>query len=265
MKLFETLAIKIGSLYEYYKPHYNDEDKTPGGSVKDWFKAMKVEPKDLEDAYKAAMQLPSFKKLEKDFRAITNDKLKKNGTFQFANIESGMTYSVYGNGVIRQERSKRGGMNHYITRLKAPKPALVHGSPMKSLVKIYDNAFKELASKGLHESEGLYEKYGRSWAILPATMSLYNRRTVDIITAASHWDDEWIYVCKNKEGRICFLGSSGPGIAKVGETHDTHHDQTGASKGPYKVINIVHIKKGEIVSKENEEGLNVKASLAVFK
>lgn len=160
MKLLETLAIELGTLNEYYKPHYNDVDKTPGGSVKDWFKAMKVEPKDVE---------------------------------------------------------------------------------------------------------GLYEKFGRSWAILPATMALYNRRTVDILTAASHWDDEWIYVCKNKEGRICFLGSSGPGIAKVGETHETHHDQTGASKGPYKVINIVHIKKGEIVSKENEEGLNVKASLAVFK
>lgn len=32
------------------------------------------------------------------------------------------------------------------------------------------------------------ERYSaRDWVILPATMALYNRRTVDIITAASEW------------------------------------------------------------------------------
>ena len=155
MKLFETLSIELSTLNEYYKPHYNEVDKTPGGSVKDWFKAMKVEPKDVEEAYKAAQQLASFKKLAKDFRAISNAKLAANGTFQFANLKTKKLYSVYGNGVIRQENSDRRGINHYITRLKAPKPALVHGSPVKSLVKIYDNAFKELDAKNLGHGDEL--------------------------------------------------------------------------------------------------------------
>ena len=111
---------------------------------------MKVTPEDVKAAYEEAMKLPSFAELKKVFRATTNATLMKNGTFQFHNLKSKKTYSVYGNGVIRQEKSTgRSSVNHYITRLKAPKPALVHGNPVKSLVKIYDNAFKELASKKL--------------------------------------------------------------------------------------------------------------------
>jgi hypothetical protein len=164
MKLFETLSIELDTLNEYYKPHYNEVDKTPGGSVKDWFKAMKVEPKDVEEAMKLARELPSYKKLAGMFKVIQNERMNKNGTFTFETDEKSESaghwkhpqgqpfarYIVYGNGVIRREgttghRNESG--KGWITRLKAPKPALVHGSPVKSLVKIYDNAFKELAAK----------------------------------------------------------------------------------------------------------------------
>ena len=111
----------------------------------------------------------------------------------------------------------------------------------------------------------------RAWVILPATMALYGKKVVDIITAASTWDESvTIYVCSKTESsgkeRILFVSSAGGGVgAKVGESYDTIHDQTGASKGRYKVLNIVHIKDGKITSKENDVGINSKASLSVFK
>lgn len=111
-------------------------------------------------------------------------------------------------------------------------------------------------------------RYGnRGWVILPATMSLYNRRTVDIITAASTWDSSTIYVCtKAGESRLLFVASSGRfNGCPVGSSHEVYHDQTQAFKGVYTIVNIVEIKDGEIVAKENEIGLNAKASLSVFK
>lgn len=99
-------------------------------------------------------------------------------------------------------------------------------------------------------------------------MSLYNKRTVDIITAASAWDDETILVCKNEQGKTKFVGTSGSFEEYeklVGTSHMTHHDQTMASKGKYAVVNVVHIEKGEIKKKVNDVGLKEKASLSVFK
>lgn len=120
-------------------------------------------------------------------------------------------------------------------------------------------------------NELLFEGYKGDWAILPATMELYNKRTVDIITAASTWDDAAILVCKNEKDRTCFV-SSADGTSsfkyykgEVGKSFSTYHDQTGGSKGRYTVKNVVHIKNGEIVDKVNDEGIKEKASLAVFK
>lgn len=153
MKLFETLTLdSLSSILEVYKPHYQELRKTPGGSVKDWFKAMGVEDEHVKAAMDEARQLDSYKKLASMFTVkFGGALLNKNGTFSFRSANNN-SYSVYGNGVIRQEGPRRGYANHFITKLKAPKPALVHGSPVKSLVKIYDNAFKELASKKLRES-----------------------------------------------------------------------------------------------------------------
>jgi tRNA G10 N-methylase Trm11 len=144
MKLHETLIMEV------MKPHYDPVLKTAGGPVKEWLKKMGVEPEHIVDAMEEAKKLPSYKKLLDKFSNSSSEKLDKNGTFTFAGDT--MKYSVYANGVIRQERNKeRGSYNHYITKLAAPKPALVHGSPVKSLIKIYDNAFKALGSKKLSD------------------------------------------------------------------------------------------------------------------
>lgn len=123
-------------------------------------------------------------------------------------------------------------------------------------------------------ANSLSEAYGRGWAILPATVALYNKKVVDITTAASEWaSDKYptsILVChKNENGRdrMLFLSSSGDcrNQYKVGQSSETYHDQTGASKGVYTVLNIVVFQSGEMIYKANEQGLNKKASVAVFK
>jgi hypothetical protein len=108
------------------------------------------------------------------------------------------------------------------------------------------------------------------WSILPATMALYNRRTVDIITAASEWKDHdtTILVCKKGE-RTCFVSSSSDSYdyyAKdIGKSFTTMHDQSMVSKGTYKLVNVVVLKGGKILKQANDIGINEKASLSVFK
>ena len=120
-------------------------------------------------------------------------------------------------------------------------------------------------------NELLNEGFKGDWAILPATMDLYGKRTVDIVTAASSWEDTVILVCKNEKDRTCFVSSAG-GMSSykhykddIGKTFLAYHDQTGGSKGYYTVKNVVRIKDGEIKDQVNDAGIKEKASLAVFK
>lgn len=110
------------------------------------------------------------------------------------------------------------------------------------------------------------------WFILPSTMSLYKKRTVDLTTANSHWSDGCILVCKTSvyrgEDRFAFVHASGAFEQHenaVGKTFTAYHDQTGVLKGPYKVLNVVSFKDKQIESQVNDIGLAVKASLAVLK
>jgi hypothetical protein len=120
----------------------------------------------------------------------------------------------------------------------------------------------------------LEEAYGRGWAILPATVALYGKKVVDITTAASEWaSDKYpttILVCHKSENgrdRTLFLASSGDCRTqyKVGQSSETFHDQTRASKGIYTILNIVVFQGGEVIYKANDQGMTGKASVAVFK
>jgi hypothetical protein len=117
------------------------------------------------------------------------------------------------------------------------------------------------------------ERYSpHDWTILPATMALYNRRTVDIITAASTWAPRptTILICKKAgESRVLFVSSSGDAydhyVKDIGKSFHAVHDQTQASKGMYKLLNVAVIKDSKIEKSANDEGLKAKASLSVFK
>ena len=125
--------------------------------------------------------------------------------------------------------------------------------------------FTEIMESSLNEAKRF------DWHILPATMALYGKRVVDIITAASTWDECTILVCEKDENgrkRLAFVSSASPAESYnsyVGKTFHAGHDQTQADKGFYKVVNVVHVKDGQIVGKVNDIGVNSKASLAVFK
>ena len=109
-----------------------------------------------------------------------------------------------------------------------------------------------------------------SWAILPATMELWGRRKITVAELPQVWENGTVFVCRNEDGRICFIHSCGTGYGlEVGESLQCYHDQTGTSKGFYKIANILRWKKTnnefELLSADLPFDLNTKASLAVFK
>jgi hypothetical protein len=148
--LFE--AKRVATDKGYYTPGYDEEEKNIRGTVKDWMARLGATKEDIAAAVAQAKDLDSYAKLV-SFDKSTGAE-QKNGTFSFKKPNSDdrdETYLAYANGQIRSS-SRSGGFNgdeakHRPTRLKAPKPRLVAGDPIKSLVKIYDGAFKELALK----------------------------------------------------------------------------------------------------------------------
>lgn len=167
-----------------------------------------------------------------------------------------------------------GGKHKFIALTKTGEKA---GSYSDGLGVFYNNKLDNSLSN-IHVDETVDDLaeargYPRGWAILPATMALYGKKVVDIYTAASEWTSDkhkqTILVChKNENGRdrMLFIASYGDGSSyKVGESSETYHDQTLASKGVYTILNVVVFQGGEIISKANDVGLNAKASLAVFK
>lgn len=110
------------------------------------------------------------------------------------------------------------------------------------------------------------------WYVLPATMTLYNKRTVTVEQAVSTWGKGTILVCEIVGGdkpRKAFLYTSGGfehNAKLVGSTHEVYHDQTHAYKGEYKVLNVISFDGNSVIAnKVNEIGVGMKASLAVFK
>lgn len=133
----------------YRTPGYNADTKHVQGTVADWIARLGATADDIKSAMTQAMKLPSFKAIE--MYASTSPGEKKNGTFSFQKPNRDASrdekYMVYANGQIRS--SSIGTWDSVVrpTRLKSPKPHLVAGSAVKSLVTIYDGAFKELAAK----------------------------------------------------------------------------------------------------------------------
>lgn len=122
--------------------------------------------------------------------------------------------------------------------------------------------------------ESLLSERRGDWTILPATMALYNKRTVDLVTAASEWKTRptTILICTKHESgkeRFCFVSSCHDEFdhyeKDIGKSFEAMHDQTMQSKGMYKLVNVVILKDGEILKKANETGVKAKASLSVFK
>lgn len=165
MKVSELFEAKIDKVSggATFKPHYKDDVKQIRGSVKDWMKAMDIEPQHIQAALKKIKATDLFKNQTKAVGLIYKEgTAEKNGTLEFQSLRdaprgwtdgqgrkiapSGRTtdaYLVYANGQIRWTNTKTGHM----TPLKAPKPHLKAGDPVGSLVMIYTAAIEEVIAK----------------------------------------------------------------------------------------------------------------------
>lgn len=152
MKIVELFEAKrVATDRGYYTPGYDAESKNIRGTVQDWMARLNVTADDITKAIALAKELPSYADLKQYDKSTAGE--RKNGTFSFtkpqATEKGDDKYLVYANGQIRSSSRApdwQGG-EHRPTRLKTPKPRLVAGDPVKSLVKIYDGAFKELREK----------------------------------------------------------------------------------------------------------------------
>lgn len=147
--------MKINEILTEAKIGFDPERKHIEGPVKEWLKAIGADADDVREAFYKAKALTSYKDVVNNlsFELIGGPNAVRNGTFTFKNNDKAANaeqYLVYANGQIRYH-SGSSWMAHDKSRnfgkLKSVKPALVAGDPVASLVKMYDNAFKELLKK----------------------------------------------------------------------------------------------------------------------
>lgn len=83
------------------------------------------------------------------------------------------------------------------------------------------------------------------------------------------WSEGTILVCQKPNGSVGFIaGSSGSYGVKVGDSHDCHHDQTGARMGTWMITNVINYKTvdGLVNSKaEVPFVMTLKGTIHVFK
>lgn len=159
----------------YYKPMYRSDIGQLRGSVKDWLEAMKITPQDIEKALARVKEMPLFRNdLPKaGLRYEPTPGKEKNGTLTFvvdrprffihdtgngkavggAKSEEDLEktrptkYNIYANGQIRWAAPRTYGDGDHTTPLKSPKPRVIAGDPVGTLVSIYKAAIEEMLAK----------------------------------------------------------------------------------------------------------------------
>jgi hypothetical protein len=188
----------------YYTPGYDDDAKIVVGQVKDWMARIGATAEDIAEAVKQAKELPSYSQLKSYDKSTPRE--AKNGTFSFKKPQrdekTDEKYMVYANGQIRSS-SLGGGYGseppkHAPTRLKSPKPALVAGDAVKSLVKIYDGAFKELGKK-------MDDRKAKKAGKIPEVAVTYRGKDYILSCEQSKFDDGFRAVIKHKDGKGSYI------------------------------------------------------------
>ena len=154
--------MKVQELFEklqsgaFMAPGYRADEKTLVGSVKDWLDAGGVKPEHVKAAMAQIKKSDIFKDMQAaGMKYAPSPKKEDNGTFNFDvarhYVKTGKTvkgsYQVFANGQIRSSTLTGGGEPRGQTKLVSPKPKMVVGKPVDSLVKTYTAALKELLSK----------------------------------------------------------------------------------------------------------------------
>lgn len=122
------------------------------GDVKKWLEKAGIKSGDKEFFNKALKQLKKSRVwdaiTELGIKYDSTDRELANGTLAFNMFDEDKNrYKIYGNGQIRVESKKgRYGISAP-TRLKTPKPIMVVGDPLKSILKTWENSLWELINK----------------------------------------------------------------------------------------------------------------------
>ncbi len=127
------------------KPQYDASAKKVLGAADAWFEKIGVTPDDVKAALVKVKQTPEFKAITAVAPYITKN--EKMGTLVFGLGGRGgrEMATVTALGQIRFQDGPSESLTRY--RVNSPKPALVHGKPVESLLKTYKAALIELAKK----------------------------------------------------------------------------------------------------------------------
>lgn len=131
---------------------YDSTKKVQLGDVKSWMAEIGASADDIQTAIHAVQRLASYKSLVALFPDVSKQSERKNGTFAFERTHDSeddekMRYMVYANGLIRLSAPSGVTGSRMNTRLVSPKTRVVVGDPVRSLIRTYDTAFKEILEK----------------------------------------------------------------------------------------------------------------------
>lgn len=148
MKVIELLE---GATY-VRKPHYDEERGVMLGGQKQWLEALGATKEDVKKAVAEFKKSALFKKAEAAGLVYSATKKEEdNGTLAFQQDGFDGIYNIYANGQIRTYNGAGNWLNitpkTRATRLKSPKPKLVAGDVVKSLVSTYEQAVEEVIAK----------------------------------------------------------------------------------------------------------------------
>jgi len=139
----------------YYKPKYDDDAKVLRGSTIDWMKELRITPEDIQQAISKFKQTRTFKqtvpgaKLKYDPSPIREKKGTLNFSFKYIadnGRECDGAYQIHANGQIRGSAPRNWADNGEATyRIVSPKPRMIVGDNVQSLVNIYSAAAEKMA------------------------------------------------------------------------------------------------------------------------
>lgn len=145
--------MKVSELFEDKALSYDADRKIVMGDVKEWLKGFDATPEDVAKAIRQFKGTPLVRNEmpKAGLSLFDNEAREKNGTITFYAIfpEGGKfgEYKIYANGQLRKQIAKSWLNADAHTRLVSPKPRMVPGNPVASLVRTYTSAAEELLSK----------------------------------------------------------------------------------------------------------------------
>jgi hypothetical protein len=139
--------MKVTDLLESKDLAYDSDLKRVMGDTKEWLEKAGIGPNDMKEAMKEIKHLPQFLDIAGSVKYISTPKQEGNGSLVFTTDDWVAHISAMGQIRFATPSTWRHYTTSSFSRLASPKPGLVHGNPVASLVKTMKAALIELAKK----------------------------------------------------------------------------------------------------------------------